>query len=130
MSSFHERKSVENLKAIETEAKETDTALKEILATLSQPLTTKFGKGYSYSASRHQVEILCNSLIPLGIRELMEIAERSNRNKFRNQVLKPLFNEDLLEMTIPDKPKSNRQEYRLTPKGRSVLDTPKREGKE
>ena len=44
MISFHVRKSVEKLKAIKTEAKETDTALKEILATLSQQLTTKFGR--------------------------------------------------------------------------------------
>ncbi|NOQ45145.1 MAG: transcriptional regulator [Desulfobulbaceae bacterium] len=52
----------------------------------------------------------------------MEIAERSDRTKFRNQVLKPLLNEDLLEMTIPDKPMSSKQKYRLTKKGRVVLD--------
>ena len=58
----------------------------------------------------------------------MEIAERSDRTKFRNQILKPLFNKDLLEMTIPDKPRSSKQEYRLTLKGRSVLDVLEKEG--
>ena len=84
--------------------------------------------GTKLALSRHQVEILRKCLIPSGIKELMEIAERSDRTKFRNQVLKPLLNEDLLEMTIPDKPRSSKQKYRLTSKGRSVLDGLEREG--
>jgi len=35
------------------------------------------------------------------IGDLMEIAKRTDRNKFRNQVLNPLLNAGLLEMTIP-----------------------------
>jgi ATP-dependent DNA helicase RecG len=59
----------------------------------------------------------------------MEIAERSDRTKFRDQVLKPLLNEGLLNMTIPDKPTSSKQEYRLTEKGRAVLEVLKKENK-
>jgi hypothetical protein len=35
----------------------------------------------------------------------------------RHQVLNPLLAEGLIEMTIPDKPRSSKQEYRLTAKG-------------
>jgi len=45
----------------------------------------------------------------------MESAERTDRTKFRNQVIKPLLDQALLEMTTPDKPKSSKQKYRLTP---------------
>ncbi|MFZ2398417.1 MAG: hypothetical protein WAW31_07105 [Smithella sp.] len=51
----------------------------------------------------------------------MEIAGRTNRTKFREQVLKPLLEEGLLIMTIPDKPTSSIQKYRLTEKGKAVL---------
>ena len=52
----------------------------------------------------------------------MELAERSDRTKFRHQVLNPLLNSRLIEMTIPDKPRSSKQQYRITPAGRAVLD--------
>ena len=84
--------------------------------------------GTKLALSQHQVEILRKCLIPSGIKELMEIAGRSDRTKFRNQVLKPLLNEDLLEMTIPDKPRSSKQEYRLTEKGRKVLKMSEKKG--
>jgi ATP-dependent DNA helicase RecG len=46
---------------------------------------------------------------------------RTNRTKFRDQVLNPLIKNKLVEMTIPDKPRSSKQKYRLTDKGREVL---------
>lgn len=85
-------------------------------------------KGTKLTLSGHQVEILRNCLIPCAVKELIKIAGRSDRTKFRNQVLKPLLEEDLLEMTIPDKPKSSKQRYRLTSKGRAVLDEVEKEG--
>jgi ATP-dependent DNA helicase RecG len=51
----------------------------------------------------------------------MEIAERADRTKFRNQVLNPLLENKLLEMTISDKPRSSKQKYRLTEKGQAFL---------
>ncbi len=76
--------------------------------------------------SRHQVEILnqCQAERPIG--DLMEITKRTDRTKFRNQVLNPLLNDELLEMTIPDKPRSSKQKYRLTEKGRAVLESLKK----
>ena len=52
---------------------------------------------------------------------LLAVAGRSDRTKFRNQVLSPLLWEGLLEMTIPDKPRSSKQRYRLTKAGRAYL---------
>lgn len=71
--------------------------------------------------SRDQVEILRNCMTVKGISDLMAIAGRTNRTKFRDQVLKPLLKEGWLEMTIPDKPRSSKQRYRLTDKGRDLL---------
>ncbi len=77
--------------------------------------------GTKSALSRHQVEILRKCLIESGITELMKIAGRADRTKFRNQVLHPLLSEGLLEMTIPDKPNSRLQKYRLTEKGKALL---------
>jgi ATP-dependent DNA helicase RecG len=51
----------------------------------------------------------------------MAVVGRTNRTKFRDQVLNPLLEAGLVEMTIPDKPRSSKQKYRLTEKGRQVL---------
>jgi ATP-dependent DNA helicase RecG len=55
------------------------------------------------------------------IADLMAIAERVDCTKFRNQVLKPLLADNLLAMTIPDKPASRNLRYRPTDKGRNLL---------
>jgi len=55
------------------------------------------------------------------IKELMTISGRTNRTKFRDYILKPLLGAGWLEMTIPDKPQSSKQKYRLTEKGRRLL---------
>jgi ATP-dependent DNA helicase RecG len=60
-------------------------------------------------------------LIENGIIELMKIVGRTNRTKFRDQVLNPLLQDGLLEMTIPEKPNSPQQKYRITDKGRVWL---------
>lgn len=40
---------------------------------------------------------------------------------FRDTYLKPTLQAGLIEMTIPDKPQSSQQRYRLTPAGRRYL---------
>ncbi len=52
--------------------------------------------------------------------ELMALTGRSNRSKFREQVLNPLLALGLVETTIPDKPTSSKQRYRLTAAGRAL----------
>ena len=51
----------------------------------------------------------------------MTLAGRSNRTKFRDHVLKPLLEAGWLEMTIPDKPTSSKQRYRLSVEGKALL---------
>jgi len=71
--------------------------------------------------SRHQVDVLVKCLQPSRIVDLMHQVGRSDRTKFRNSVLKPLLEEGLVKMTIPDKPRSSRQRYQTTKKGRAYL---------
>jgi len=71
--------------------------------------------------SRDQVEILDKVKEDQGITDLMAVIGRKNRTKFRDQVLRPLINNGLVEMTIPDKPRSSKQKYRLTTAGKKVL---------
>ena len=81
------------------------------------PVGTKSG------LSRDQVLIIPNLLHEKKISELLIIVGRSNRTKFRDQVLRPLIDSGLVEMTIPDKPNSRLQKYRLTEKGKLLLNT-------
>lgn len=53
---------------------------------------------------------------PQKISDLMETLSWADRTKFRNKYLNPLIREGLLEMTIPGKPQSRLQRYRLTEK--------------
>lgn len=77
--------------------------------------------GTKSALSPHQVEVLRKCLVPEGIKLLMQIAERSDRTKFRNQVIKPIIDQGWLEMTIPDKPTSSKQKYRITGSGLEML---------
>ncbi len=72
--------------------------------------------------SRHQVEILRKSQVASAIGDLMSIVGRADRTKFRNQVLKPLLESGWIEMTIPEKPNSRLQKYRLTALGGRMLE--------
>lgn len=53
--------------------------------------------------------------------DLMSVLGRTNRTKFRDHVLTPLLDAGLVEMTIPEKPRSSKQKYRLTRQGRPLL---------
>jgi len=77
--------------------------------------------GTKSAPSRHQVAILEKCREETALTDLMTIAGRADRTKFRHQVLNPLLNAGLIEMTIPDKSRSSQQKYRLTPKGRGWM---------
>ena len=55
--------------------------------------------------------------------QLQNAAGMKDREHFRKEYLQPLLDAGLLEMTIPDKPRSSKQRYRLTILGREVLKT-------
>lgn len=77
--------------------------------------------GTKLALSRHQVVVLRKCRDNNGLYALMTAVGRADRTKFRNQVLKPLLEAGLVEMTIPDKPRSSKQQYRLTDAGRQYL---------
>jgi ATP-dependent DNA helicase RecG len=58
--------------------------------------------------------------------ELMGIVGRKNRTKFRDSLIVPLIKQRLIKMTIPDKPKSSKQKYLITEKGKEILDEGKK----
>ena len=77
--------------------------------------------GTKLALSQHQVDVLSNCLENSELYKLMSIVGRSDRTKFRHQVLNPLITAGLIEMTIPDKPRSSKQKYRITENGRTWL---------
>lgn len=52
--------------------------------------------------------------------ELQDNLKLSDRENFRINYLVPAIENDLVELTIPDKPKSSKQQYRLTEKGKKA----------
>jgi ATP-dependent DNA helicase RecG len=79
--------------------------------------------GTKLALSRHQVEILRKCNEDTALLDLMVVTGRSDRTKFRHQVLNILLEEGLIEMTIPDKPRSSKQKYRLTNAGKRFLES-------
>ena len=53
--------------------------------------------------------------------ELQELLGLNHREHFRANYLKPALDLGLIEMTIPDKPNSRLQKYRLTERGKSFV---------
>lgn len=66
----------------------------------------------------YQIKDFCSE--PKSLTEIMELFNWSNRTKFRNKYIVPLLNIGVLEMTIPDKPNSRLQKYRLTELGKQL----------
>jgi predicted HTH transcriptional regulator len=78
--------------------------------------------GTKLGPSWDQVEkLLSFAEMPRSIQELMDKMAWKNRSKFRAKYIAPLLDLDLLEMTIPDKPQSPQQRYKMTAKGQSLM---------
>lgn len=82
--------------------------------------------GTKQGLSRDQVQVLELAAKPRSLQELMEPSGRTNRTKFRDQVLAPLLEGGLVKMTIPDKPRSPQQRYQTTPTGTRLLEEEER----
>jgi len=79
---------------------------------------------HKYPASTAQVKILLEAgREPKTRDELQMLVSLVHRQHFIKEYLKPLLEAGWLEMTIPEKPRSSKQRYRLTQKGRSVLES-------
>lgn len=55
--------------------------------------------------------------------ELQEKLGLSDREHFRRSYLQPAIEQGLIELTIPDKPQSSKQRYRLTLEGDRFLNS-------
>jgi ATP-dependent DNA helicase RecG len=62
---------------------------------------------------------LCGALSNAEIRKRLGLKDRKHMNE---RYLKPALVEGLVELTIPEKPRSSLQKYRLTEKGHFMLD--------
>ena len=70
-----------------------------------------------------EVSLLRSSLkLPRSAKELLNVAGYETRTGNFKRSLEKLLGQSLLEMTIPAKPTSNKQQYRTTGNGRRVLD--------
>jgi len=101
-----------------------------LIVTFKAPIAPS--PGAKSAPSRHQVgtksELSQQLLLILQycsaaqtITELMGLCGRKDRTKFRNRAIRPLLDAGLLEMTIPDKPRSSLQRYRTAPAGMELL---------
>ena len=91
----------------------------QFIQTLWRPAVIDLGT--KSGPSRDQVEILTKASTGAALTDLMAIDGRTNRTKFRDQVIKPLLEQGWMEMTLPDKPTSSQQKYRLTAQGAAWL---------
>lgn len=82
-----------------------------------------------YPASTPQVLAILNAASPGAMtrEKLQAAAGVKDREHFRKQYLKLLLDSGLLQLTIPDKPRSSRQRYRLTAVGIEYLNERKKE---
>lgn len=73
--------------------------------------------------STDPVAILCGVLTegPLSISGAMTVMGLSQKRNFRERYLNPALEAGLIERTIPDKPNSSKQKYRLTEAGRRLI---------
>ena len=71
-------------------------------------------KGTKSGLSSDHLKILKKCKDESSALELMKILKRSNKSKFKNVIIRPLIENGFLELTIPEKPKSPNQKYRLT----------------
>jgi ATP-dependent DNA helicase RecG len=58
----------------------------------------------------------------MGRAEIMDRLGLKDRMHFSREYIAPALDGGFIEMTIPDKLRSSRQKYRLTDKGREVLE--------
>ena len=88
----------------------------EQLSFLYSPESNNETIGTKKGLSRDHLQILKKCNLESSALELMKILKRSNKSKFKTAIINPLLDQNFLELTIPDSPKSPSQKYRLTGK--------------
>jgi ATP-dependent DNA helicase RecG len=95
----------------------------EVVAGTRDLVPDRHQVGTKSALSAYQVQVLELADVPRAVAELMVPSGRTDRTKFRDQVVAPLLEAGLLEMTIPDQPRSSKQQYRTKDAGRAALAT-------
>ena len=80
-----------------------------------------------YRTSGAHVAMLKAAMEPNTRDALQLVAAIRHRQHFYREYLHPLLEVGLLELTIPDKPRSSKQRYRTTATGRAVLENAEKE---
>ena len=88
----------------------------EQLSFLYSPESNNETIGTKKGLSRDHLKILKKCKMESSALDLMKILKRSNKSKFKTAIINPLLDQNFLELTIPDSPKSPSQKYRLTGK--------------
>lgn len=85
-------------------------------------VTTSEGAGQvAGQVSREVLSLLAVVQDEMSRKQLQEVSGLKGRDNFEKLYLKPALAAGVLEMTIPNKPKSRMQKYRLTEKGKSEV---------
>lgn len=76
-----------------------------------------------YHISTIQVKSLVTAISDetLSVTQIMEKLQLKNRSYFMKEFLKPAIEQGLIEPLYPDQPRSPKQKYCLTDKGREAL---------
>jgi ATP-dependent DNA helicase RecG len=94
---------------------------------LSSPQVTGQVTGQVTEQVTEQVSDNVNKLLVACFGELRSELQKKltlkHRDSFNENYLKPALESGFIEMTIPDKPRSSKQKYRLTEKGKKVVDS-------
>jgi len=70
------------------------------------------------------LELMEGEMTRIEIQAALGLKGRAN---FEERYLKPAMEMGLVAMTRPDKLRSSKQKYRITPAGRAVLESPEKE---
>ena len=90
---------------------------------VTEQITAQVTDHVTGQVSEQVVQVVLASQAEQSRAALMEAVGLNHREHFRESYLVPALAAGYLEMTIPDKPTSSLQKYRLTPTGHAFLQT-------
>ena len=96
----------------------------EVTPEVTAPVTTPVTAPVTASVSNHVSRLLglLETDRALGNADILKSFALKSRRRLRETYIHPALEDGLIEMTVPDKPTSRLQKYRLTDKGRAALE--------
>ena len=85
------------------------------------PLTGEPAKPFDEQVTGEVKHLLQVMVGPMKRIEIQKALTLRHEDHFRKTYLVPALKAGLIEMTIPDKPRSSKQKYRLTEKGSRIV---------